>query len=118
MKKNTGLKPISMPKFKPVWKNVEGDWCKNEALSTVKMKPLEERIAESRPSLSTGLGKLRSLLGEEKYQKLVEPIHNLTQREKMLLVVAGNFLQKSLLERECIPCFKDAFGVSSVRIVA
>ena len=118
MKQSVGLTPISMPEFKPIWQDVEGDWCKNETLFSVEMSPLERRIAEERPSLSASLGKLRSLLGDKKYQSLIDPIHNLTKREKILLVVAGNFLQKSLLERECIPYIKEAFDVSSVRIVA
>ena len=116
-KEMQGLKPLAMPKFHPVWKEVEGDWCRNESLASVPFSPLESRIAKEKPGLVKGLGKLRSLLGEESFRKLISPLHNLTKKETMLLVVAGNFLQKSLLERECIPSIKEAFGVSSVRIV-
>ena len=111
------LKPLSMPKFNPVWKDVEGDWCKNESLASVPFSPLETRIAKEKPGLSDGMEKLRSLLGEEGFKKLISPLHNLTRNGSLLLVVAGDFLQRSLLERECIPSLKEAFGVSKVRIV-
>ncbi len=112
-----GLKPLTMPKFHPVWKDVEGDWCRNEALSSVPFSPLESRIAREKPGLTAGLARLRSLLGDEKFGKFISPLHNLTKNGTMLLVVAGDFLHRSLLERECIPSMKEAFGVSAVRIV-
>jgi len=34
------------------------------------------------------------------------------------LVVAKSFMQRSLLERDFIPKFKEAFGVADVRVVA
>ena len=111
------LKPLAMPKFNPVWKDVEGDWCRNESLASVPFSPLESRMAKEKPGLSDGLEKLRSMLGEENFRKFISPLHNLTKNGNMLLVVAGDFQQRSLLERECIPSLKKAFGVSSVRIV-
>ena len=69
------LKPLSMPKFNPVWKDVEGDWCKNESLASVPFSPLEARIAKEKPGLSQGLEKLRSLLGEEGFKKHTERQH-------------------------------------------
>jgi hypothetical protein len=117
IKGNQALRPLSMPRFNPVWKDVEGDWCKNESLASVPFSPLESRIAKEKPGLSQGLEKLRSLLGEDNFRKFISPLHNLTQNGNMLLVIAGDFLQRSLLERECIPSLKEAFGVSKVRIV-
>ena len=116
-KKDRGLQPLAMPKFHPVWSEVEGDWCKNEALSSAPFSPLESRIKEEKPGLSEGISKLRALLGEEKFNKFISPLHNLTKNKNMLLIVAGNYLERSLLEREYIPSLKEAFGVSSVRIV-
>ena len=116
-KKNRGFQPLAMPKFHPVWRDVEGDWCKNEALSSTPFSPLENRIKEEKPGLSEGMSKLRALLGEEKFSKFISPIDNLTKNKNMLLIVAGNYLERSLLERECVPSLKEAFGVSSVRIV-
>ena len=117
MMENRGLQPLTMPKFNPVWKEVEGDWCDNEFLSAVPITPLEERMAEKKSPLLEGLRKLRSLLGDSVFDKHISPLHNLTSHEGKLLIVAGNFHEKSLLERDYIPSLKEAFGVSFVRVV-
>ena len=80
------LKPLAMPKFNPVWKDVEGDWCRNESLASVPFSPLESRMAKEKPGLSDGLEKLRSMLGEENFRKFISPLHNLTKNGNMLLI--------------------------------
>ncbi len=41
----------------------------------------------------------------------------MTRNAQSLLVVAKSFMQRSLLERDFIPKFKEAFGVANVRVV-
>ena len=112
------LTALKMPTVRPALSDVEGDWCQNPHLSTTELTPLEARLAAERPALCEGLKKLRGLIGESAYAKHISGLHNLTRGGQTLLMVAGSFMQRSLLEREFIPQIKQAFGVSEVRIVA
>ena len=108
-----------MPKAtSPASLGVEEEWCADPTLSTVELTPLEARLAAKSPELSEGLSKLRKAIGEEEYAKHIAELPNLTRNEQTLLVVARSFMQRSLLERDYIPKFKEAFGVANVRVVA
>ena len=112
------LKPVKMPAAaSPASRDVEEEWCADPHLSTVEMTPLEARLAAKSPELTEGLVKLRSLIGEESYAKYIAELPNLTKNAQSLLVVAKSFMQRSLLERDFIPKFKEAFGVANVRVV-
>ena len=113
------LKPLQMPKVaSPASRGVEEEWCADPTLSTVELTPLEARLATKSPELSAGLSKLRAAIGEEAYAKHISELPNLTKNSQSLLVVAKSFMQRSLLERDYIPKFKEAFGVANVRVVA
>ena len=56
-------------------------------------------------------------MGEETYMRLINPMNNVTKSGPMLLMVAGDLVQRSLLERDYIPQIKEAFEVQMVRIV-
>ena len=112
-----GLTDMVMPRVAPIIKDVEGDWCRNSSLYTTEYKPLAERIAAERPALTEGLDKLRALMGEDKYKTLINPLINLARQDKTMLVIAKNHMQRSLIERDCVPMFKEAFGISNIRIV-
>jgi len=113
------LKPLKMPKVaSPASRGVEEEWCADPHLSAVEMTPLEARLAAKSPELSEGLKKLRTSIGEEAYAKHIAELPNLTKNAQSLLVVARSFMQRSLLERDYIPKFKEAFGVEIVRVVA
>ena len=114
-----GLKPLKMPvAASPASRDVEEEWCADPHLSAVEMTPLEARLAAKSPELSEGLKKLRTSIGEEAYAKHIAELPNLTKNAQSLLVVARSFMQRSLLERDYIPKFKEAFGVEIVRVVA
>ena len=102
----------------PALGGVEGDWCPNPHLSVVEKTPLEARIAADRPALVEGLKKLRQAIGETKYVTYIDTLRNLTKSNETLLMVADGFRHRSLLERDFIPQIKEAFAVSSVRVVA
>ena len=113
------LQPLKMPKAaSPASRGVEEEWCADPHLSAVEMTPLEARLAAKSPELAEGLKKLRSLVGEEAYEKQIAELPNLTRNAQSLLVVAKSFMQRSLLERDFILKFKEAFGVADVRVVA
>ena len=113
------LEPLKMPKVaSPASRGVEEEWCADPTLSTVELTPLEARLAAKSPELVEGLKKLRAAIGEEAYAKHISELPNLTRNAQSLLVVAKSFMQRSLLERDYIPKFREAFGVADVRIVA
>jgi hypothetical protein len=92
-------------------------WVENPYLSAEKMLPLAQRIEKERPQLKAGLEKLRELLGEERFEKNISSLVNLTKNNNTLLVVAKNMLQRSAIERECIKELKEAFSVQFVKVV-
>lgn len=102
---------------KPVINNATGDWAPNPNTKMVKFTPIEERIKAERPQLAEGMEKLKNILGEDVYNKRISSLVNITKSGEVLMVVAGSFMERSMLERDCIPAFKDAFGVSKVRVV-
>ena len=113
------LEPLKMPKAaSPASRGVEEEWCADPHLSAVEMTPLEARLAAKSPELLEGLKKLRSAIGEEAYAKHIAELPNLTRNAQSLRVVAKSFRQRSLLERDYIPKFREAFGVADVRVVA
>lgn len=112
-----GLEPVKMPKVAPTIVGAEGDWCHNSHLSTEQLTPLEDRLAVQRPILCEGLGKLRQLLGANRYEKYIGTLPNLTRNGSMVLIVAHDVMQRSMIERECIPYIKKAFGVTRVQVV-
>ncbi len=102
---------------KPVINNATGDWVPNPNTKMVEFTPIEERIKAERPQLADGMTKLRDILGEDIYNKRVASLVNITRSGETLMVVAGSFMERSMLERDCIPALKEAFGVAKVRVV-
>lgn len=111
------LKVVKMPKVAPLLDDAEGDWCKNPSLYTEEFAPLETRVERKHPALAQGLVKLKQLLGEENYTRYIESLPNIVKKEKKLLIVADSFMQRSLIERDFIPQFKEAFSVSNVQVI-
>lgn len=102
---------------KPVINNATGDWAPNPHTKMVELTPIEERIKEERPELADGMDRLQTILGEDVYRKRISSLVNITRSGETLMVVTSTFMERSLLERDCIPALKEAFGVSRVRIV-
>ncbi|MDD3115080.1 MAG: hypothetical protein PHQ44_05050 [Anaerovibrio sp.] len=76
-----------------------------------------ERMKKERPELAKGVDKLRELLDEEVYKRAFSNIQTFNRRDDVLLIVSGGILQRSFLERDCIPALKEAFEVKRVQII-
>ncbi len=100
-----------------MYTETKNDWSQNPLLHAEVMTSLEARIALEKPQLSAGLARLRTLLGDESFEKHICRLQNITKRGNMLLVVTTTTLQRSLIERGCIPQLKKAFNVTMVRVV-
>lgn len=108
---------INGQKEKPVVNNATGDWEPNPHTKMVRLTPIEERIKAERPQLAEGMTRLQNILGEDMYNKRIASLVNITRSGETLMVVAGSFMERSMLERDCIPALKEAFGVTRVRVV-
>lgn len=76
-----------------------------------------QRIQKEQPELAEAVAKLRELLPEEVYQRAFSNIQTFNRRGDNLLIVSGGILQRSFLERDCIPSLKEALGVKRVQII-
>ena len=91
---------------------------KETRVCTVPFTPLEERMLLEKPYLMEGLGKLRELLGPEKFKKYISTVHNINKSGKAIMLIANSEMHRTNLERECIGAIMEAFDVDNVRVVA
>lgn len=90
----------------------------NTRVVTIPFTPLEERMSTEKPQLMPGLKQLKELLGEELFKKRISNVHNINLSGRAILIVVDSELQRTHLERECIPAIMQAFDVDNVRVVA
>lgn len=84
---------------------------------TVPFTPLEKRMAEEKPYVMERLQKLKAILGEEKFNRLISKVHNINYADSRIMLVADNELHRTNIERECLPAIAEAFEVTSIRVV-
>lgn len=84
---------------------------------TVPFSPLEERMAQEKPLVFEKLQKLREIIGDETFKRLVSRIHNINYADTRILIVASSELHRTNIERELLPAIQQAFEVTSIRVV-
>lgn len=84
---------------------------------TVPFTPLEKRMAQEKPYVMEKLQKLKEILGEEKFNRLISKVHNINYADSRIMLVADNELHRTNIERECLPAIAEAFEVTSIRVV-
>lgn len=84
---------------------------------TVPFTPLEKRMAEEKPYVMEKLQKLKAILGEETFNRLISKVHNINYADSRIMLVADNELHRTNIERECLPAIAEAFEVTSIRVV-
>ncbi|KHM52451.1 MAG: hypothetical protein J6N55_11230 [Anaerovibrio sp.] len=89
----------------------------NAHLSSEAAEPFEVRIKRDKPELAQGVDKLLELVPEEIYKRAFKNIQTFNKRGDTLLIVSGGILERTFLERDCIPALKEAFGVTKVQII-
>ena len=80
--------------------------------------PLRERLAKDKPQLVPGLDLLQADLGQEKYERLINKIHNINISGERCLIVAESELHRTAIEREALPAIARSFQVSNIRVVS
>ncbi|WP_143272181.1 hypothetical protein [Anaerovibrio sp. JC8] len=89
----------------------------NVHLSSEAADPFDVRIKKEKPEMADGVDKLKDLIPEDIFNRAFKKIQTFNKRGDTLLIVSGGILERSFLERDCIPALKEAFGVSKVQII-
>ena len=63
------------------------------------------------------LQKLKEIIGEDTFKRLVSKIHNINYADTRILLVADNELHRTNIERELLPAIAEAFEVDNIRVV-
>lgn len=79
--------------------------------------PLEERMAVEKPLVMEKLQILKEILGEEKFQRHISKVHNINYDGERIMIVVAKELDRTNIERECLPSIVKAFEVKSIRVV-
>ncbi|MBP3231660.1 MAG: hypothetical protein J6M33_05165 [Anaerovibrio sp.] len=89
----------------------------NVHLRSEAAEPFEIRIKKEKPELSAGIDRLLKLIPEDTFQRAFKNIQTFNKRGDTLLIVSGGIMERSFLERDCIPALKEAFEVKKVQII-
>lgn len=84
---------------------------------TVPFSPLEERMQKEKPEVFARLQKLKEIIGEETFKRLVSKVHNINYADTRIMIVAESELHRTNIEREILPAIAEAFDVTSIRVV-
>lgn len=84
---------------------------------TVPFSPLEERMQKEKSEVFVRLQKLKEIIGEDTFKRLVSKIHNINYADTRILLVADNELHRTNIERELLPAIAEAFEVDNIRVV-
>ncbi|WP_294520805.1 hypothetical protein [uncultured Anaerovibrio sp.] len=89
----------------------------NVHLSSEVAEPFDIRLKKEKPELAAGVDKLKELIPVDTFNRAFSKIQTFNKRGDTLLIVSGGILERSFLERDCIPALKEAFGVTKVQII-
>lgn len=84
---------------------------------TIPFSPLEERMQKEKPEVFERLQKLKAIIGNETFKRLVSKLHNINYADTRIMLVAESELHRTNIEREILPAIAEAFEVTSIRVV-
>ena len=84
---------------------------------TIPFSPLEERMQKEKPEVFERLQKLKAIIGEETFKRLVSKLHNINYADTRIMMVAESELHRTNIEREILPAIAEAVEVTSIRVV-
>ena len=84
---------------------------------TIPFSPLEERMQKEKPEVFERLQKLKAIIGNETFKRLVSKLHNINYADTRIMMVAESELHRTNIEREILPAIAEAFEVTSIRVV-
>ena len=89
----------------------------NDKLISEEFVPLEVRAAQEKPQLVAGLAKLKTAMGAEVFDRLVNSLLNVNLGAEAILLLTGDEKVRTELTARWVPAIQQAFGVENVRIV-
>lgn len=89
----------------------------NENLKTVAFEKFEERAAKEKPYLSEGLKKLKGIMGEKDFDRLINSAENINISTDAMLILTGDEKIRTILTAKCLSAIQAAFNVNNIRIV-
>lgn len=84
---------------------------------TIPFSPLEERMQKEKLVVFERLQKLKAIIGEETFKRLVSRVRNINYADTRIMLVAESELHRTNIEREILPAIAEAFEVTSIRVV-
>ena len=84
---------------------------------TIPFSPLEERMQKEKPEVFERLQKLKAIIGEETFKRLVSKLHHINYADTRIMMVAESELHRTNIEREILPAIAEAYEVTSIRVV-
>ena len=84
---------------------------------TIPFTPLEVRMQKEKPEVFARLQKLKEIIGEDTFKRLVSRVHNINYADTRIMLVAESELHRTNIEREILPAIAEAFEVTSIRVV-
>ena len=84
---------------------------------TIPFTPLEVRMQKEKPEVFARLQKLKEIIGEDTFKRLVSRVHNINYADTRIMLVAESELHRTNIEREIVPAIAEAIEVTSIRVV-
>lgn len=84
---------------------------------TIPFSPLEVRMQKEKPVVFAKLQELKAVIGEEKFKRLVNRMHNINYADRRMLIVAESELHRTNINREILADIIKVFDVVDIRVV-
>ena len=89
----------------------------NSKLQQVAFEAFEQRAAKEKPQLLAGLSALKSDMGEEIFNKLINSLENINLADNSMLILTGDEKVRTALIAQWLPAIKKAFNVDNIRLI-
>lgn len=89
----------------------------DDTLTAEEFSPFIVRAAKEKPQLIPGLEKLKAIMGEEDFDKYINPVHNINLGDTAMLIVTGNEQLRTVLTGRFLPAIREAFAVTNIKII-
>ena len=74
-------------------------------------------MEQEKPYVFERLQKLKAIVGDDTFKRLVSKIHNINYADTRIMIVADSELHRTNIERELLPAIAEAFKVTNIRVV-
>ena len=83
---------------------------------TIPFTPLEVRMQKEKPEVFARLQKLKEIIGEDTFKRLVSRVHNINYADTRIMLVAESELHRTNIERTIMQTIVNDFEVNSIHL--